>query len=137
MIATLNTDNVCLDDLPGLLREMAGLIGLSATLVIVQHYGGVRLYVPITMTPEHILSRLIGFETALKLSSEYGGLTHFDIPRAVAALRSARNAEISDKFIKGKSVRELALYYMMTERGITKILANQGIGMDDRQADLF
>lgn len=78
---------------------MTAAIGLPATLTIVSIYGGVRLYVP--MTPEHILAHLIGFETALKLSKEYGGPDHFDIPRAVVALRAARNNEIADKFVKG------------------------------------
>lgn len=116
---------------------MTAAIGLPATLTIVSIYGGVRLYVPITMTPEHILAHLIGFETALKLSKEYGGLDHFDIPRAVVALRAARNNEIADKFVKGATLRQLALTYCMTERGVTKILSGQDVRQDDRQAGLF
>lgn len=133
----LDPDNVSVDDLPRLLREMVALIGMQATLAIVQHYGGVRLYVPITMTPEHILARQIGADAAFKLSGEYGGLDHFYIPRAAVALRSARNTEIVDKFVKGVTLRQLALSYGMTERGVTKILATQDVARDDRQTGLF
>ena len=133
----LDPENVSVDDLPRLLREMVALIGMQATLAIVQHYGGVRLYVPITMTPEHILARQIGVDAACKLSAEYGGLDHFYIPRAAVALRSARNTEIVDKFVKGITLRQLALSYGMTERGVTKILATQDVARDDRQTGLF
>ncbi|SDH26540.1 hypothetical protein [Nitrosomonas sp. Nm132] len=34
--------------LPCILQEIAELIGLPATLKLAQHYGGVRLYVPIS-----------------------------------------------------------------------------------------
>ncbi|MFZ6748538.1 Mor transcription activator family protein [Undibacterium sp. Ren11W] len=137
MIAELSADSISIDDLPQQLRQVADLIGLQATLVLVRHYGGVRLYVPMLMTPEHILSRLIGFETALKLASEFGGIDHFDIPRATGALRLVRNRQIADKYVKGKSLRNLALEYAMTERAIVKILAGVGTTQEDRQANLF
>lgn len=137
MLAELSTDNVVIDDLPGVLRDMVEIIGLPATLTIVKHYGGVRLYVPGNMVPHHILARLIGFEAACKLSSEFGGMDHFDIPRAVSAVRAVRNAELAEKFRKGKTLRQLAIEYAMTERGITKALATQGTSQDDRQSPLF
>lgn len=137
MLAELNTENVVIDDLPIVLRDMVGIIGLPATLTIVKHYGGVRLYVPRNMPPHHILARLIGFEAASKLATEFGGQDHFDIPRAVSAIRAVRNTELAEKFRKGKTLRELALEYAMTERGITKVLAAQGSSQDDRQSPLF
>ncbi|WP_254504350.1 Mor transcription activator family protein [Duganella vulcania] len=89
------------------------------------------------MTPEHVLARLIGFDLALKLSAEFGGMDHFDIPRAAGALRMVRNRDIAEKFIKGKTLRQLALEYLMTERAIQKILAEYGTSQTDRQAVLF
>lgn len=135
--AELTADLITLGDLPQQLQQVADIIGLQAALVLVKHYGGVRLYVPIQMTPEHILSRLIGFETALKLSKEFGGMDHFDIPRATGALRVVRNRQIADKYVKGKTLRQLALEYFMTERGIVKILAGVETSQADRQAKLF
>ncbi|MFZ6687527.1 Mor transcription activator family protein [Undibacterium sp. SXout11W] len=137
MIAELTADQIDLNDLPQQLQTIADIIGLPATLTLVKHYGGVRLYVPMTVTPEHILSRLIGFDTALKLAKEFGGMDHFDIPRAAGALRTVRNRRIVDKFNKGKSLRELALEFVMTERMIVKILSHSGATHENRQANLF
>lgn len=137
MIAELTADQVELNDLPQQLQTIADVIGLPATLTLVKHYGGVRLYVPMNMTPEHILSRLIGFDVALKLAKEFGGMDHFDIPRAAAAIRTVRNRSITDKYRKGKSLRELALEFMMTERMIVKILSEAGTNDECRQAKLF
>ena len=133
----LHADQVKLEDLPQQLRHIAAIVGLQATLLLVRNYGGVRLYVPVNMTPGHILAKLVGFELALKLSAEFGGMDHFDIPRASGALRVVRNREIVEKFIKGKTLRLLALEYLMTERAIQKILADCGASQEDRQAALF
>lgn len=137
MHALLTEDKVDIEDLPGVLRQMADLIGLQATLTIVKHYGGVRLYVPRNMTPEHILAKMIGFPAACKLSKEYGGVDHFDIPRAVAAIRNARDADIARKLSMGKSARDLAIEYQMTERGINKVSERLGGVKNDKQAHLF
>lgn len=133
----LHADQVRLEDLPQQLRQIAAVVGLQATLILVHNYGGVRLYVPVNMTPDHIIARLIGFDLALKLAAEFGAMDHFDIPRAAGALRLVRNREIAEKFIKGKSLRQLALEYLMTERAIQKILAYCGTTQEDRQAALF
>ena len=75
-------------------------------------------------SPDHVLARLIGFDVACKLSAEYGDMDHFEIPRAAGAIIAARNKHILKKFIKGKTLRLLALEYAMTERAIQKILLN-------------
>ena len=133
----LRPDQVRLEDLPQQVRQIVRVVGMQAALQLVRNYGGVRLYVPTNMTPDHILARIIGFEAAVKLAGEYGGMQHFDIPRAAGALRLVRNREIAEKFVKGKSLRQLALEYMMTERGIQKILTECGTSQEDRQAALF
>lgn len=137
MKTELRPDQITLDDLPLQLRQIAGVVGLQAALLLVRNYGGVRLYVPVNMTPDHVLARLIGFEQAVKLSAEFGGMDHFDIPRAAGALRVVRNRQIAEKFVKGKSLRLLALEYVMTERAIQKILSECGASQEDRQAALF
>jgi Mor family transcriptional regulator len=89
------------------------------------------------MTPDHILARQIGFDEASKLSAEYGGLAHFEIPFGKKAIRAVRDTEIAERYIKGTPIRQLARAYILTERGITKILAKRQIGQEDRQAALF
>ncbi|WP_070358696.1 hypothetical protein [Duganella sp. HH105] len=92
-------------DLPQQLRQVAAIVVLQATLLLIRNYGDVRLYVQVNMTLDHILSKLIGFEFALKLAAESGGMDHFDIPRAAGALRVVRSRDIAEKFVKGKSLR--------------------------------
>lgn len=108
--------------LPGILQEIAELIGLPATLKLVQHYGGVRLYVPKHLSEDHILITIIGEAAALKLVERFGGLDHFDIPKAQAISIALRNAKIHEEK-PTSSVRQLALKYHLTERQVRKILA--------------
>jgi hypothetical protein len=124
------------DLLPTILREMADLIGLPATLTLVRHYGGTRLWVPLTMKPDHVLARLLGFDTAALLARHYGDTRqHFDIPRAAEALRALRNRHIRAQKALGKSRRELAREHALTERAIDYITGDDGEA--DAQGGLF
>jgi hypothetical protein len=132
----LDADHIDIEDLPGTLREMAALIGLVPTLVLVRHYGGTRVYVPREIGPEHPLARLIGFEAAHRLAQHYGGLMqHFDVPRALDAMIQVRNREIRRKASMGMSHRLLALEYRMTERHVRNILGEEPAA--ETQAKLF
>lgn len=119
--------------LPGVLREIAELIGLPATMAIVQQYGGVRLYVPKEITEDHPLIKLVGICNAVTLSDSYGGET-LEIALAENALRKIRDKEIRDQW-PTLSQRKLALKYRTTERHIRRILACGG--NDDDQPELF
>lgn len=121
--------------LPSILQDMAELIGLPATLKLVEAYGGVRLYIPKRFDPDHPLVKLVGHAHAAKLCESYGGELHFDIPRAVAATRAARDARMRNDRSLGVTHRELALRYVLTERQIRNILGDEE--EDDRQAGLF
>lgn len=121
--------------LPSILQDMAELIGLPATLKLVEAYGGVRLYIPKRFDPDHPLVKLVGHAHAAKLCESYGGELHFDIPRAVAATRAARDARMRNDRSLGATHRELALRYVLTERQIRNILGDEE--EDDRQAGLF
>lgn len=115
-----------IEDLPQSLREMAQIIGVTHALTLARHFGGVRLYVPVTMTAEHMIARLIGFEAACRLAREYGGQPDLWIPRAqgwaMRALLGQRNAEIRAKRKRGASLRQLAMEYALTERRIYTII---------------
>lgn len=120
--------------LPIILQDLVKLIGLADTMKLVEAYGGVRLYVPKEwMEDDHPLVKLLGRASAEKLQSVYGGEMHFDIPKAVTALRVVRDTQIRAKRTQA-SVRELALEYRLTERYIHMIC---GEVEDDRQAGLF
>lgn len=121
--------------LPGVLQDIAELIGLPGTLKLVEAYGGVRLYVPKKLDAEHDLARLLGLDHATTLAETYGGEDHFDIPRAVAATRAARDTCIRADRAAGMTHRELALANKLTERQIRTILGDEP--EDDRQIGLF
>ncbi|SDX89194.1 Mor transcription activator family protein [Nitrosomonas halophila] len=108
--------------LPGILREIAGLIGLPATLKLCDYYGGVRLYVPKHIPAEHILIDLVGREAACILSEHYGGQEHFDIPKAHLLRTALRNSKIMAEY-PALSRSQLARKYGLTERHIGEILA--------------
>lgn len=119
--------------LPPILREIVGHIGLPATLVLVQHYGGTQLYVPVKFDPDHPLVKLLGHPAAAKLVAVYGGREHFDIPKGEIAVKAARDARIRVER-PGCTHAQLALRYRLTERQIRNIL---GPEVDDRQVGLF
>jgi len=127
-------DDIDYNLLPGILQEIADLIGIPATMAIVEEYGGVRLYVPMKVTPDHPLSQLIGQANAEKLADHFGGEDHFDIPKAKAALRAIRDKEIRSLW-PTLSQRQLALKYQTTERNIRLILS--GIEQNKEQPQLF
>ena len=123
--------------LPESLRETAALIGLPATLKLVERDGGVRLYVPQTVPPGHALAELLGTAAADKLARAFGGGEHFDVPRCVIAARRARDEALAADYIAHHSYRMLALKYHLTERGVRKIIERAGLTADDRQTELF
>jgi Mor family transcriptional regulator len=123
--------------LPGVLKDIAALIGLPGTLRLVEAYGGVRLYVPKRIDAEHALAQLLGVESATQLAEVYGGELHFDIPRAVVATRAARDKSIRAERAAGSSHRALALQYRLSERQIRNVLGDTPETADDRQVGLF
>ncbi len=127
-VATIEIDERLL---PRTVRDIAEIIGLQATLKLVEHYQGVPMWVPVNYDPEHILVRLVGHEAALKLIEQYGGEKP-EIPRCTDAIRAVRNAKIC---ASDKSQRQLALEHGLTIRQIRNI--QNGVEVDDGQDSLF
>jgi len=119
--------------LPGILLEISELIGMAATLKLVAKYGGVRLYVPKTLRPDHDLVEIIGRELAEEIKQRFGGEV-LEIPKATLANAALRNISIRQEY-EFLSQRQLALKYNTTERNIRRILS--GCEQDDNQMDLF
>lgn len=108
--------------LPKVLQDFVRLIGLVATMLIVEQYGGRRLYVPINPHADHPLALLIGLDKLTILSKVYGLEDHFSIPKAERALRHIRDEKIRAEY-GPKSASALALEHCLTERQIWNILA--------------
>lgn len=111
--------------LTGVLRRIADQVGLPAALTLAHHFGGVRLYVPRTLPPDHLLVRLLGYEAAGKLAEIYGGSEHFDVPRGalaeLLALRRERDRTVIALLDAGKSVRDVAREFRLAERTVRRI----------------
>lgn len=70
------------------MREMADHIGPYATMLIVDRWGGLELYVPRSADTWHV-STVIGHAAAQKLCATYGR-ERLPIPRARAAVAAAK-----------------------------------------------
>jgi len=112
--------------LPPRLRDFVRLIGLPATLRLVEHYGGLRIYIPARPAPDHPFAELIGFDKLSALSAEYaidGTGLRFVLPKAQRAFDAIRNEQIRTDFSTGKSVRALATEHRLVERQVARIVA--------------
>lgn len=119
--------------LPSTMQMLAKSIGLPAVRVLVKTNGGLApLYVPIKVTPDHYLARLIGIEAFTKLVAEYGGDT-IDIPKCERAMLETIYQQIKRESLDDTH-EKLASRYGYTLRHIRNIV---GDVIDDRQAGLF
>jgi hypothetical protein len=57
--------------LPKILREIAGIIGHDAMLVLSRARGGTRIYIPTQMTEQHWLAQAIGPANATQLCEHF------------------------------------------------------------------
>lgn len=120
--------------LPKLLQDFVRLIGLPATMLLVERFGGLRIYIPNNPKPDHHFAQLIGFANLVKLAEVYGREDHFQLPKALRALKALRDTEIRAQHWR-KSIRQLAAEHNLTERHIVRILGSDPI--NDDQAKLF
>lgn len=117
---------IAADLLPPLLQDWVRLIGLPATMAMVNRYGGTRIYIPAEAPPEHPYADLIGQHNLVKLCAEYGAFGHglrLLLPNARRALTAVRNAQIRADYAS-KSARELAAAYQLNQRHIERIVAD-------------
>ena len=121
--------------LPPELRLVAQAAGLAAALRLVEHRGGVAVYVPHQAHAGHELVPLITLAGLQALCSAYPG-EHRVVPMARAVLCEIRNRRILAER-PDKSVRQLALEYKMHRRRVQQILS-EGCGQDQAEhPDLF
>lgn len=127
--------DLSIDLLPKVLQEFVRLIGLQPTMLLVQHFGGLRIYIPLNPTADHHFAQLIGLPNLIKLSQVYGREDHFELPKAERALLALRNAKIRAEY-GPKSIRQLAAEYHLTERHVTRLVGAVD-AQNDSQPELF
>ena len=110
------------EGLSPLLRELEQVIGLEATLALVERWGGVILYIPQSVPEEHPITEATGAEAAEKLCGYFGG-NHISMPKAVEYRRLKRDHEIFLKRKTGMKASELAREYGLTQRHVFDIIS--------------
>lgn len=127
---------LCLEYLPDSIQEMIEVIGLQATLLIVEERGGIRLCVPTKVKSDNWLTKLIGTEAMIKLVDYYCG-EEVDIPRCASAIKAAQDQKIFEKLKSGVSQAKLAREFGYTERGIRKLKKRLEEAGSYNQVNLF
>ena len=131
-----------MSSLPGLLGDIADIVGPEVALEIARSHGGTRVSIPADAQPDHWLTKLVGMSTAEKIckglstidgDGKRNGIRGEILPLGPAsALRSARR-RAKDALDSGASAREAAREAGLHERTIWRMKAKD----DDRQGELF
>ncbi|GAB2182653.1 Mor transcription activator family protein [Denitratisoma sp. agr-D3] len=137
--------------LPPQALELVDLIGLAATLVLVECYPGRVLDIPTgdRRRGREFLAELadkIGTEAAEKLSQRYGA-SPLVVPKCAAALRACRDGKVQQRFdvltagglSARKAVAQLTGEFCLVERTIWRILKRcpGDVMSNPQQPDLF
>ncbi|SIS88153.1 Mor transcription activator family protein [Neptunomonas antarctica] len=135
--------------LPDSIHEVAAVIGMPATLRLVERFGGTTLPLPrgdniIGRASLAVLAKQIGDDDAQKLAHHCAGEPLY-IPRCDVALRRLRDLSICDQFAGAvrtgktaiKVVAELALANKLTDRWIWKIVKETPPDSSPTTPDLF
>lgn len=129
---------IFLQDLPEVLREIADLVGVPATLKLVESYGGTHLIVPSRYNPDHPLTRVVGHAASVQICQRYSG-TSLYVARIKSAIKTLRDIEIASRYDGGVSVPQLAREYELSDRQIWNVLKNPNTlrAEKPRQTSLF
>jgi len=135
--------------LPPSIHEVAAVIGMPATLRLVERFGGTTLPLPkganrIGRSSLQALAKQIGDEDAHKLAHHCAGEPLY-VPKCDVALRRIRDLSIVSQFemavragsTANKIVMELAVEYKLTDRWVWKILKTTPSDNQPDTPDLF
>lgn len=137
--------SINLADLPQSARDLIDLIGLPATVALIQAMPGIKYPIPVGEANNpagaarfSYLVEAVGDEAARILVREFGGDDLY-VPSCKRAIILARDREIVAAYDKGDQVWELALRYKLSYRSIEIILKKTDTSLvpDEKQADLF
>lgn len=136
MTEPLATQDPAAEWLPPLVRDIADLVGLDAALAIVDHWGGVRWHVPVSVETAHELVDIIGDDAADTFIRVYSG-ERIDVPRCLQAMIETRRAMLYEDYDRGLKPPELARKYHCTERWVWALLARRRDQANDQQMGLL
>lgn len=82
------------------------LCGEEAARLICEHFGGLRLFVPVSPEPAGRLAQVVGLEAAQKISAERGG-EQFSIPLGAGGAEARRMARVRALILSGLNSTEI------------------------------
>lgn len=133
-----------MSSLPGILAEIAEVVGDEAAWAILQRCGGTRVSFPAIPDPDHWLSHLIGHEAAKTLGRHFAvgspdgkretGLRDVVLPIGPRSYQRVAQRRLADEIRAGKSVRAAAREIGVHERTAWRVKAKV---KNDDQGELF
>jgi hypothetical protein len=104
------------------LRDLVNVVGLGDAIEISRRWGGREFNVPVRVNPSDPLALTLGYDTALKLVTAFGGV-RLVLPKERNALIDLRNASIYRAVaVEGRSHETVGLEFGLTRQGINKVL---------------
>jgi len=117
------------EQLPGLLHDIAMVVGVEAALIISDEFGGNTIYLAKWHEGKKeyttVISQLIngiGADAARLLCQLYGG-THLTIPSCKNLIIKMRNQAICGEVKRGVKQRDLVRKYGISDRQIRNIIS--------------
>ena len=102
------------------LDDLAGIIGLTATLRLAVWHGDSNLYVPASVSEGQRLVALIGEPAARRLSEAFGR-EHISVPSLHSVEREKRNRLIWQMLMDGHGTKSIAESTGLTERRVLQM----------------
>lgn len=110
-------------ELPGVLREIAEVVGVEAAVRIADLRGGARVNIPSRVTPDCWLSLAVGEDKAKALSRHFtSGYTSIEIlvPLGPTGARAEQAREIERLLNEGLSGGQIARQLRISHRTVTR-----------------
>lgn len=135
--------DAAVNQLPGILAEIANIAGEDAALAVAAARGGTQVYIPPVPDRDHWLTRLVGHpaakEIADRLTCGVGGM-RVDLPMGPKGAAARLRAKVDRMLRENRSERDIALatgYSARSVRRRRRQLLRAGRLKDDRQLPLF
>lgn len=124
--------------LPGILAQIAELVGEEAAHLVALANGGRRIYIPKpdNLKPGHWLVDTVGMDKARKIADAIGG-GHIDLPLGRAGSRSRTWQAIAAATNEGRSIAATARLTGVDDATVSRHRAKLRTRRDDKQGSLF
>jgi len=133
------------EQLPGVLAEVAEVVGEAAAIALASHAGGTRVYLPAHPSADHWLVQALGAEDAAKLCAHFAvdgqRGQRLDIPLYVGGTYRQMMRSIAERVHKmdeaDASSQEIARKVGITQRSVHRHRARHRGRRSSKQGQLF